>query len=53
MASERIYWDQPRSSSVRPVGPGNFLRRVAARKVLDDQLPSNDLMKRTLKDKEL
>jgi carboxymethylenebutenolidase len=56
MASERIYWDQ--ASLVVQLGlldPGKLpVAGVAtARKVLDDQLPSNDLMKRTLKDKEL
>ena len=56
MASERIYYDQasilvqlglldPRKLPVAGV--------EIARKVLDDELPSNELMKRTLKDKDL
>jgi carboxymethylenebutenolidase len=56
VASEHIYWDQasllvqlglldPRKLPVAGV--------ATARKVLDDQLPSNDLMKRTLSDKDL
>ena len=56
MASERIYFDQasilvqlglldPRKLPVAGV--------ATARKVLDDQLPSNDLMKRTLSDEDL
>jgi carboxymethylenebutenolidase len=56
MASERIYWDQasllvqlglldPRKLPVAGV--------ETARKVLDDQLPSNELMKRTLRDEDL
>jgi carboxymethylenebutenolidase len=56
MASERIYYDQasilvqvglldPRKLPVAGV--------EIARKVLDDKLPSNELMKRTLKDKDL
>jgi len=56
MASERIYFDQasilvqlglldPRKLPVAGV--------ATARKVLDDQLPSNDLMKQTLSDKDL
>jgi carboxymethylenebutenolidase len=56
MASERIYFDQasilvqlglldPEKLPVAGV--------ETARKVLDDQLPSNDLMKRTLGDKDL
>ena len=56
MASERIYYDQasilvqlglldPRKLPVAGV--------ATARKVLDDQLPSNELMKRTLGDEDL
>jgi carboxymethylenebutenolidase len=56
MASERIYFDQasilvqlglldPEKLPVAGV--------ETARKVLDDQLPSNELMKRTLSDKDL
>ena len=56
MASERIYYDQasilvqlglldPRKLPVAGV--------ATARKVLDDELPSNELMKRTLSDKDL
>jgi carboxymethylenebutenolidase len=56
MASERIYYDQasllvqlglldPQKLPVAGV--------ETARKVLDDELPSNELMKRTLRDKDL
>src|SRR5262245_45752352 len=56
MASERIYWDQ--ASLLVQLGlldPQKLpVAGVAtARKVLDDELPSNDLMKRTLRDKDL
>jgi len=56
MASERIYWDQ--ASLLVQLGlldPAKLpVAGVAtARKVLDDQLPSNELMKRTLADKDL
>ena len=56
MASERIYWDQ--ASLLVQLGlldPGKLpVAGVAtARKVLDDQLPSNDLMKRMVEDKDL
>ena len=56
MASERIYFDQasilvqlglldPRKLPVAGV--------ATARKVLDDELPSNELMKRILRDEDL
>ena len=56
MASERIYWDQASllvqlgllASGKLPVAGVE-----TARKVLDAELPSNELMKRTLKDKDL
>ena len=56
MASERIYYDQ--ASLLVQLGlldPQKLpVAGVAtARKVLDDQLPSNELMKRTLSDKDL
>ena len=56
MASERIYYDQ--ASLLVQLGlldPEKLpVAGVAtARKVLDDQLPSNELMKRTLSDKDL
>jgi carboxymethylenebutenolidase len=56
MASERIYWDQ--ASVLVQLGllePGKLpVAGVAtARKVLDDQLPSNELMKRMLRDEDL
>jgi carboxymethylenebutenolidase len=56
MASERIYWDQ--ASVLVQLGlldPEKLpVAGVAtARKVLDDQLPSNELMKQTLRDEEL
>jgi carboxymethylenebutenolidase len=56
MASERIYWDQ--ASVLVQLGvldPGKLPVAGAstARKVLDDQLPSNELMKRTLRDEDL
>jgi carboxymethylenebutenolidase len=56
MASERIYYDQ--ASILVQVGlldPTKLpVAGVAtARKVLDDQLPSNELMKRVLKDENL
>jgi len=56
MASERIYWDQ--ASLLVQLGlldPTKLpVAGVAtARKVLDDQLPSNELMKQTLADKDL
>jgi carboxymethylenebutenolidase len=56
MASERIYYDQ--ASILVQLGlldPQELpVAGVAtARKVLDDQLPSNELMKRTLSDKDL
>jgi hypothetical protein len=56
MASERIYFDQ--ASILVQLGlldPGKLpVAGVAtARKVLDDQLPSNELMKRTLRDEDL
>ena len=56
LASERIYFDQ--ASVLVQLGlldPGKLpVAGVAtARKVLDDQLPSNELMKRTLRDEDL
>jgi carboxymethylenebutenolidase len=56
MASERIYWDQ--ASVLVQLGlldPEKLpVSGVAtARKVLDDELPSNELMKRFLKDEDL
>ena len=56
MASERIYFDQ--ASILVQLGlldPGKLpVAGVAtARKVLDDQLPSNELMKRILRDEDL
>ena len=56
MASERIYWDQ--ASVLVQLGlldPGKLpVAGVAtARKVLDAQLPSNELMKRILRDEDL
>ena len=56
MASERIYWDQ--ASVLVQLGvldPGKLPVAGAstARKVPDDQLPSNELMKRTLRDEDL
>jgi carboxymethylenebutenolidase len=56
IASERIHWDQ--ASVLVQLGlldPGKLpVAGVAAvRKVLDPHLPSNELMKRTLKDKDL
>lgn len=56
MASERIYFDQPSilvqlglvDSEKLPVAGVE-----AARKVLNDELPSNNLMKRTVEDKDL
>jgi carboxymethylenebutenolidase len=56
MASERIYWDQ--ASVLVQLGlldPGKLpVAGVAtARKVLDDRLPSNELMKRSLRDADL
>ncbi len=56
MASERIYYDQ--ASILVQVGlldPGKLpvAGVETARKVLDDQLPSNELMKRILMDEDL
>src|SRR5262249_11058136 len=56
MASERIYWDQ--ASLLVQLGlldPARLpIAGVAtARKVPDEQLPSNELMKQTLADKDL
>ena len=56
MASERIYFDQ--ASILVQLGlldPEKLpVAGVAtARKVLNDELPSNELMKRTLSDKDL
>ena len=57
MASERIYFDQ--ASILVPLGllcSGQTLPSpdvASARGPLDDQLPSNELMKRTLSDKDL
>ena len=56
MASERIYYDQ--ASILVQLGllePGKLpvAGVVTARKVLDDQLPSNELMKRILRDEDL
>jgi carboxymethylenebutenolidase len=56
MASERIYYDQ--ASLLVQLGlldPGKLpVAGVAtARKVLDDELPSNELMKRILRDEDL
>ncbi len=55
MASERIYYDQ--ASILVQVGlldPGKLpvAGLATARKVLDDQEPSNELMKRTLRDED-
>ena len=56
MASERIYYDQ--ASILVQLGLLNPEKLPVAgveiaRKVLDDELPSNELMKRTLDDKDL
>jgi carboxymethylenebutenolidase len=56
ITSERIHWDQ--ASVLVQLGLLDENKRPvagvpAARKVLDPQLPSNELMKRTLKDKDL
>ena len=56
MASERIYFDQ--ASVLVQLGlldPEKFpvAGVESARKVLNDELPSNDLMKRTVEDKDL
>jgi carboxymethylenebutenolidase len=56
IASERIHWDQ--ASVLVQLGLLDPIKLpvagvAAARKVLDPQLPSNELMKRTLKDKDL
>ena len=56
MASERIYYDQ--ASILVQLGLLDPEKLPVAgveiaRKVLDDQLPSNELMKRTLRDKDL
>jgi carboxymethylenebutenolidase len=56
MASERIYYDQ--ASILVQVGLLDSEKLPVAgveiaRKVLDDELPSNELMKRTLSDKDL
>ena len=56
IASERIHWDQ--ASVLVQLGlldPGKLpvAGVAAARKALDPELPSNELMKRTLKDKDL
>jgi carboxymethylenebutenolidase len=56
IASERIHWDQ--ASVLVQLGLLNPDKLpvsgvAAARKVLDPQQPSNKLMKRTLKDKDL
>jgi carboxymethylenebutenolidase len=56
MASERIYYDQ--ASILVQVGLLDSGKLPVAgveiaRKVLDDELPSNELMKRTLSDKDL
>jgi carboxymethylenebutenolidase len=56
IASERIHWDQ--ASVLVQLGLLNpdklpVAGVAAARKVLDSQQPSNELMKRTLKDKDL
>ena len=56
IASERIHWDQ--ASVLVQLGlldPGKLpvAGVAAARKVLDAELPSNEMMKRTLKDKDL
>jgi carboxymethylenebutenolidase len=56
IASERIHWDQ--ASVLVQLGlldPDKLpvAGLATARKVLDPQLPSNELMKRTLKDKDL
>jgi len=56
IASERIHWDQ--ASVLVQLGlldPGKLpvAGVAAARKVLDPQLSSNELMKRTIKDKDL
>lgn len=56
IAAERIHWDQ--ASVLVQLGLLNpdklpVAGAAAARKVLDPQLPSNELMKRTLKDKDL
>ena len=56
MASERIYYDQP--SLLVQLGLLDPQKLPVAgvetaRKMLDDELPSNELMKRTLRDKDL
>ena len=56
MASERIYWDQ--ASVLVQLGLLDLEKLpvagvATARKVLDDELPSNELMKRILKDEDL
>ena len=56
MASERIYFDQ--ASILVQLGlldPGKLpvAGLATARKVLDPELPSNELMKRTLRDEGL
>src|SRR5215831_6177256 len=56
MASERIYWDQASllvQLGLLDTGKLPVAGVATARKVLDDQLPSNELMKRTLADKDL
>ncbi len=56
IASERIHWDQ--ASALVQLGLLDPVKLpvagvAAARKVLDPRLPSSELMKRTLKDKDL
>jgi carboxymethylenebutenolidase len=56
MAAERIYWDQ--ASVLVQLGLLDAEKLpvagvATARKVLDDELPSNELMKRILKDEDL
>jgi carboxymethylenebutenolidase len=56
LVSERIYWDQASVLVQLGLFPSEKLPvagAVTARKVLDDQLPSNELMKRTLRDEDL
>jgi len=55
MASERIYYDQASILQLGLLDPGKLpvAGVETARKVLDDELPSNELMKRILRDEDL
>jgi carboxymethylenebutenolidase len=56
IVSERIYWDQASvlvQLGLLDAGKPPVTGVATARKVLDDQLPSNELMKRTLRDEDL